>query len=219
MPGKSFESKKIYLSIIQGSLKQSVKEGTPNSERRDYELKDGTKGHKFELTYMEWYGRVRDLRLKDTKYGETLEVEFDDAILTIPVASRYFDDFMMKIPTANLNQTLSVHPYDFEADDGKQKKGISIEQNGQKLKSYYWNDVDQKNCNGLPLPKANAKKTYKKSDWQLYFLTRTNFLKDSLPKIAETIDREISDESFKEPEDPVEPGEDDEEVKIADVPF
>lgn len=187
MPGKTFSASKPYLSIIQGNFRQTVEETSQGAIRRDYELKDGTKGTKFELSFIEWSGKIIDLRMKDTKYGETLEIEMNDAIITINVESRYFDDIMMKLPAVNLAQTLSIHPYDFEVD-GKRKKGISLEQNGEKIKSYYWNDKDGTSCNGLPQPKADAKKTYKKSDWTLYFLTRTNFLKATLDGIKETLE-------------------------------
>ena len=92
-----------------------------------------------------------------------------------------------------------------------------MEQNGVKLKSYYWNEKDQVNCNGLPLPRADAKKTYKKSDWTLYFLTRTNFLKETLEGIKDNFEKVIPEKSLEAPETVAEP--DDSEIKEHEVVF
>lgn len=199
MPGKQFGSRKIYLSIVQGSLRQKVDESTKGAQKREYELKDGTKKVKYELVFMEWSGLIKDLRIKDTDFGEVLEVEFDDAILTMNTDSRYFQDFVKKIMGANVNQTISVHPYDFEAD-GKKLKGISMEQNGVKLKNYYWNDVDKVACNGIPLPIGDTK-YFKKKDWQKYYLELTIFLTKELEKVREVIEKRVPVESTEAPDD------------------
>jgi hypothetical protein len=108
---------------------------------------------------------------------------------------------MMKLPNVKINQSVILHPYDFEGD-GKQRTGISIEQSGVKVKSYYWNDVDSVSINGLPQAAPGAKSTYKKSDWQLFFLTRRNFLKNTLQSIVNTI--EVEKIESVEDEEPLE---------------
>lgn len=237
MPGKQFGSRKVYLSIVQGTLRQKVDEKTKGAVEREYEVKDKSgatvKAKKWELIFMEWSGLIKDLNIKDTNYGEVLEIEFDDAILTINTESRYFQDFVKKIMGANINQTISIHPYDFEAD-GKKLKGLSMEQNGEKLKNYYWNGTDNVACNGIPLPVGDTK-YFKKKDWQKYYLDLTIFLTEELKKVKDVIDKRVPVESTEMPETPkeeitpdnsdirpdeiVNEEENKDEVKLEDVPF
>jgi hypothetical protein len=240
MPGKIFGSRKIYLSIVQGTLRQTVDKTTENAVERKYKTKDKAgneiEATKWELSFIEWYGRVLDIRLKNGEYGEVLEIEFEDAIITMHIKSRFFINFMQKLPNINLNKTFSVHPYDFEAN-GKKLKGVSIEQEGEKIKSYYWNDKDGVPAHGIPVAPFNAKKTYLTDDWELFFGTMRKFLKETLPKYVANINLNIPEESKQIPdeihtetndgsirEDEVISGkifdeDDKEEVKLADVPF
>lgn len=212
MPGKQFGVRKPYLSIIQGTLRQQIdetifndmnkKSEKHNAVKRDYELKNGNKGTKYELVFMEWYGRIEDVRLKDTQYGEQLEVEFDDAIMVINTDSRYFTDFVKKLASININQTVVVHPFDFEPEPGKKATGVAITQNDQKVKSYY--DTKDENgkwlsIHGFPRPTGNTKH-FKKDDWKAYFLEVKRFLKSEVERIRQDIDMSVPDISAKAPE-------------------
>jgi hypothetical protein len=57
-------SNKLYLSIVQGSLKQSVPEGTPGAVRREWEA-GGEKGVKFEIPYKAYTGRITNVYFYD----------------------------------------------------------------------------------------------------------------------------------------------------------
>ena len=201
MPGEMFGSRKPYLSIIQGVLRQKVAEGTPNAEKREYELANGVKGSKWELSFKSWNGKVAALRLKDGEYGESLEVEFEDAVLTMSTEDRYFSDFAKKIMGADINKEISVSPYDFEVN-GERKRGLSVYQgkgeDGKKIKlqSFYWNDVDKKPCNGMPQPSGDTKK-FKKDDWKVFFISVKKFLITEVLKLNEKI---IKTEEIVQPE-------------------
>ena len=239
MPGERFGSRKPYLSIIQGTLKQKVTPETKDAERRDYELKDGTKGTKYELSFKSWRGVVQDLRLKEGEYGETLEVEFEDAILTINTDSRYFNDFVKKLVSADISKEIEVSPFDFESE-GKKLTGVSIYQqkNGErvKLENHFWNDKDKKSCNGMPIPSGDTNR-FKKDDWKMYFILVKKFLVAQLLKINEKIEEEslktavdsaIDDEiptinpRKKEEEVSIPEAKEEEEeneIKLEDIPF
>lgn len=203
MPGKQFGVRKPYLSIVQGNFHQKVDELTENAVKRDYELKDGTKGTKWELVFQHWYGVIRNLSIKDGKFGETLEVEFDDAIVVIGVQTRYFSDFVKRLRSANINQEVILHPYDFEMD-GRKLKGISIEQGGEKVKNYYWNEVDKTVINGFPQTNKPFKSLTKREQ-TAYFLAIEEFLAGEIEVIKSQISREVSEASFELPSDDNEP--------------
>lgn len=163
-----------YLQIIKGQLKQKVEEGTPGAEKREYELKDGTKGEKWEIPYDGWMGKIKELRIKEKDFGDVLDVVFDDAILSISMDSRYFADFVKKFASANPNEEISINPYDFTGDDGKRKTGLSMVQNNEKLKDYFESFKDGKFLYGFPKPEGDERTS---DDWKIYFLKVKKFLK------------------------------------------
>lgn len=187
MPGEVFGPRKPYLSVIQGVLKQKVDETTPGAEKRTYETPRGDKGVKFELSFKSWGGFLVALRIKEGEYGQSLEVEFTDAILSLNTEDRYFSDFVKKIMSADLSKEISVSPYDFEVN-GERKRGLNIYQGRDsenkkiKLKNFYWDDVDKKSCNGMPQPKGDTKQ-FKKDDWKVYFITVRQFLIEEVLKL------------------------------------
>lgn len=236
MPGKTFGPRKPFLSIIEGTLRQKVDEKTKGAQARTYKTKDKNgkeiEATKYELTFLEWSGKIIDIRFKDTPYGHVCEVEFNDAIITIPTEGRYFQDFAQKIMSANLGQTIIFHPFDFEGDDGKNKKGVALEQNGQKLKSYYYDPKEGKSCHGIPTPQGNTK-NYSKDDWKIYFLQLKKFLIAEVARMAITIGEPVPQASLT-PSDEIpiigeeseiatyqlpERQEEEDEIRLEDVPF
>ena len=229
MPGKQFGPRKPFLSIIEGTLRQKVDEKTKWAQAREYKTKDKMgkeiTATKYELVFFEWSGKIIGINIKDTDYGQVCEVEFTDAIITVPTDSRYFQDFAQKVMGANLGQTISFHPYDMEGDDGKQRKGVSMEQNGKKLKSYYYDPQTKAPCHGIPQPTGNTK-TYKKDDWKIYFLQLKNFLINELEQnlkfgdeIAQIEDDEIPVVGESGGYELPEKKEEEDEVRLEDVPF
>lgn len=181
MPGDKFTgSGKTYLSIVNGGFVQNVKEGTAGSERREYEKKDGSKGIKFEIKYQNWSGIIRNISFKDTDFGEMCNIEFDDAIISLPTKGRYFSDFAKKIQGANLKKHIKLHPYDFEVEGGKKKTGISMTQGDTKLQNYYFNPTTQETLHGFPIA---DNKTGKKSYWEIYFGMVREFLVEQIGKL------------------------------------
>lgn len=211
-------SDKTYLSIVGGNLSQKVNEGTPGAVRREYELKNGTKGIKYEIIHQGWHGMIRSIYAKEGEFGEVLNVVFDDAVISIPTNSRYFSDFAKKIMSADLDQEVFIAPFDFETDEGKRMTGVSVIQNGIKLKNFYWDEEAKKPIKMFPVPEGDTR-TYNSDDWRVYFIQVKRFLLSQLSTLTF---------SNKTPEEQPEPIDDipviqldkeDGEVKIEDVPF
>lgn len=172
----------VYVLGSDGSLRESVPEGTEGSVKRDYETSDGKTGVKFEKVYKSLGGKVVDVNLRDGDYGTQLQIAFDigtgePIVLSIATNSPYGEDVMKKLPNVNFNEHVVFTPYNFTDDKGKNRRGMTITQGDTKLQSYYWNDADKKASNGIPEPKGDTSK-YTKEKWVLYFATVRDFLVD-----------------------------------------
>lgn len=219
MPGELLKTTKPYLSIVQGRLNQKVSEDTEGAVKREYELKDGTKGVKFVKYFKNWTGRITDLRVKQTDFGQMLDVVFDDAVLSLNTESRYFTDFSKKLRGANVNQPITIAPFDFEPD-GKRVVGVLMVQNGQKLRNYYWENETKRTINGFPIPQE---KNMTKDDWKVFFIGVKKFLLKELELIKQEINPEVTqemvDESFDEAIVEAQNEMEDEEIDVKNIPF
>ena len=190
MPGQEFGPRKPYLSIVEGTVKQKVDKSVKGAKLREYELSDGTKGSKWELTFKSWSGVVQDIRISTSgDYGDSLEIEFEDAILSLNAESRYFGEAAKKLKAAKVGIPIIIAPYDFEAD-GKQRKGVTIYQETVKVDSYYWDPIEKKSCNGIPDPEKTYDKM-SKDDWKMYFLLLKKFLIEELIALKAEINAKV----------------------------
>lgn len=208
-------SGKVYLSIIEGKLRQKVTEDTEGAVKRDWEAPDGSKGTKWELIYNSVSGTVTRLYTKDSDYGQFLVIEFDGGeSLSLHTDHRFFSDTVKKLASCNLAEPIEMSPYDFEDDAGKRIVGMSIKQGGHKVKDFFYDFEKKKNLNGFPEPAKDARKTYSKDDWKMYFLQVKKFL---LEYVTLTIAPSIK--AVEAVEEPVLPNEEKEDIELSQVPF
>lgn len=234
MPGEQFSSSRIYLNVNQGALRQTVDEDAYGARKRTYTKKDGSVKSVWEIVYKNWTGKIQRINVKDTDYGKQMEIDFEDARVTVPVDSQYFGSFVKRIMGADLNSLLTLNPYDFEPEPGKRKVGFSIVQNGEKLTDYFYDEVSKKNIHGFPPVNEAEKKN--EGYWKNYFgYTVKNFLLaqlatlkfgNELPMNQEeegeiaSIEESIPTIQLEETSMVDEGGiEDIEEIRIEDVPF
>ena len=82
------------------------------------------------------------MECKDGKFWEqfilTLKKDWETSKLFMWTDGRYFSDFAKKIPNADLTKTITINPYDFTGDNGKQIRWMTITQDWTKLENYYW---------------------------------------------------------------------------------
>lgn len=176
MPGNEIQAGKPYLSIVGGNISQKVDKDTPKAKYREYELPDGTKGGKWEVLFTSWTGKIVNITFKETKIGEMCNIELEDAVLSLNTSSRYFMDLACKLCSGDLKREFTFHPYDMEVDGGKRKTGVSLQQDGVKLKNHFYNGT----CNLHGFPEVDKTKTIKKTYWKTYFIEVADFLIEKL---------------------------------------
>lgn len=211
-----------FISIgSNGDLRVNATEQTPGAVRRDYELSNGTKGTKWELIYNEMTGIITSIQFRDGDYGEQMNINFYDAgenyVVTTAASSNFATDLMKKLPNIDVTKPVTIKPYSLTDDKGKPRKGVTVLQNGEKITNFFVEEVDgkKKEANGFPVKEAG--KTYKTSDWKLYFMQVAKFLQEYTeanvtPALLSVIDIEEI-QSLQAAEEKKE------EIKVEDVPF
>lgn len=169
-------SDKRYLSILSstGKFHQSVPEGTDGAVKREYETSSGEKGVKNELVYSEVSGIITGLSFHDGDFGKNLQIELDDdGVVSVGVESSFGEDIMKKLPGIDLSSSVKLKPYAFTDDAGKNRRGVTIEQDGDKLYNYYYDNNAGKAVNGMPEFDGDMND---KDDWKMYFMKARKFL-------------------------------------------
>lgn len=128
---------------------------------------------------------ITGLEFKDSQYGENLYITLVNssgkkAKLQISVDSDYFRSFATMLKNIDLEDDVTFNAYDFEGDDGKRKRGLSITQDGQKIQGYYYDFDKKESKNGMPAVSKEDAKTYEKDDWKMYFMGVKKFLKNEV---------------------------------------
>lgn len=172
-----------FISILSSdaTLRKVVDENTAGAVRREYEDSKGNKGVKFEQIFESVSGLITDIKLVDTDFGTLLQVKLTDSflndseVLSISTAQSYGEDFMKKLPSLDLTKEVVIKPYKFTTEQGKELKGLSITQDSNKIKNFFYDEENKKSINGIPEPKGDTK-AYSKDKWKIHFLGVRDFL-------------------------------------------
>ena len=141
----------IYLQIIEGQLRQKVKEGTPNAESRVNKKGDTV----WELVHGSLTGSIQsvDVRYNDVLSQNELIIILTDVgevfKITLPLVSDFAQNFIDRLPNIPTG-TVYMRPYCFEDKERKDKegkpklvKGISVHadsEKGQKIERFFTKD-------------------------------------------------------------------------------
>jgi hypothetical protein len=205
----------IYLSIIGGEMKQKVNEGREGAEKRTYKVKDRktqeeVEGHKWEIQHQDIFGLINGVTFKTTDYGEQIVIELfnvedqKSAIISTSSDGRYGTDFMKKLPNLDLTKEVCFNTYDFtpkpseKYPDPKKKTGVSIEQDGTKIYSFYYDPKEKKGINGIPPVDEAMRTSMGKDYWKIFFMMEKTFLKGEAEKIDATIVKQTPNETAPE---------------------
>jgi hypothetical protein len=169
---------KTYLTIAYGKLREKCKEGEPNAVWREFESKGS-----WAKEYQWIEGQISKIYYKESKdYGNSYEVTIDDGEKKWNVSfkenSHYCQDFLVKLPNIDLSKFVRINPYELkDSETGKDKRGTSVQQNGEKLKNFFSQKEGEVWVyrNGFPEPKK-AKLSDK--EWKIYLIEIQCFLMD-----------------------------------------
>lgn len=207
---------KRYVSIkSDGLFHEKVSEGTDGAILREYDLKDGTHGSKWELLYKDLSNvHIKSIYFEDSEYGENICTTFTDGENEVTwsenTGTNFGSDWMKRLPNLDFTAKVSIKPYAFEAENGKLKKGVNVYQH-DKIADYFWDAEKKKKLHDFPAPPKEEMKT---DDWKLYFLNVKMFLVDYtkskiLPKFESGVSPVKSD--YPTPEE--------EGIRPQDIPF
>jgi len=182
--GLNTRNSKVYANILSkdGTIRVRANEsefgGDPTIVKREYELRDGTTGVKYERVYNDLDGIIAGVGFFTGDYGKQLHIIIsdkngDEIILSINLQTNYAEDLMKKLPNIDLSKNVLLNPYSFEVE-GKIRKGISVVQDGEKVKSFF-HDAKGKPLNDFPKPEGKTKE-YDSEDWKMYFMKTKKFL-------------------------------------------
>lgn len=177
-----------FVSILSdGTMRVAAEEGAEGAVKREYETSDGKTGSKWEYVYTELTGKITNVSFYEGDYGKLIQLtvedeESDPVVLSVNTSSNFGEDIMKKLPSIDLEEPVTLAPYSFEDDKGKKKRGVTITQNGEKLKNFYYDEEKKKNLHGFPEVKLPKGKKPTKDFWKLYFLEARMFLIDETEK-------------------------------------
>jgi hypothetical protein len=185
-----------FLTVVAGKLREKVEEGTEGATKRTGEVA-GTPFEKWELVYPGITAFVTKIELQDGKYGKNVLIRMTDANgeeFTVSLGaenSRTGVPFMEAIPNLDLTKEVTLKPYKFNNDKGENVEGMQILQDGNKIKSAFYDPETKSNLLGMP--KAEPKKDGT-INWKLYFAQRDEWLQTYM------LDNNFITESVYEPE-------------------
>lgn len=166
-----------YLSVIGGTIRRAVPENTNGAVKREYETSDGKKGVKFELVYTSLIGKIKSVSFFEGDFGKQISLrvqdDSDEYTLSIGVEQPFAEDLMKKLPAVDLTKEVEIAPYDFEDENGKRRRGITLKQNGEAIKNFFYDG--EKTVNGIPAPEGDVD-MYDKEDWKVHFIKVRKFL-------------------------------------------
>lgn len=203
-----------YISIkSDGRFHEKVDKDTEGAVLREYELKDGTKGSKWELLYKSVDNVfIKNVRFEDSDFGENILLTLSDGenevVWSENTGTNFGTDLMKKLPNLDFSKKVSIKPYAFEDENGKDKRGVSIYQE-DKIQNFFYDG--EKNIHGFPEPQK-PREDMKTADWKIYFLNVQVFLTDYIKEhIVSKFDGvQPEEKAIEYPE---------EELNPADVPF
>jgi hypothetical protein len=202
--GSNSTISKIFLTVGFGKIrqkslenKQKVDKDTPGSVKR--QTQSGTDSWALEHDYI--IGKIENIFYKeDVQYGNSFEIVISDVAdtyqLSLSETSRYCVAFLKKLPNIDLTNNVKLIAYDFTDKEGKRKSGLSIEQEGQKIGSYYerkQEDGKWKLLYKFPDPKGID--FHDKDEAKIYFIRVKKFLKSQFDELfKDTFGKTINQE-------------------------
>ena len=179
---------RLLYVLADGLLREQVDETTEGAKLRVVKDDAGNgKAEKWELTYPGITGFITNVSTFDGDYGMNILIVFKDEndeefTVSLKASSMYGEDFLHKLPAINRDKEVSFKGYNFEADGGRRMTGITLTQDGEKLRNAFnYKDGDEWVTPIEGYPQPDEKKAPKNSEqWKLFFGQRREWVIDYL---------------------------------------
>jgi hypothetical protein len=132
---KDTQNNNIYLKIVEGSLRQAVREGTPDSIDREWSV-GGEKGVAHEVVHKAAFGIIKNIAFfdgeRDGRKFTTLNITLDEneegktPVIGVGLGTKYAQDVMKKFPSIDFSQEVRIRPFSF-VPEGEDKNVIGVE--------------------------------------------------------------------------------------------
>lgn len=182
---------KIYLKIVEGSLRQKSQEGNPEAIRREWQA-GGESGIVWEIPSKAAYGHITDVSFyegeKDGRRFTTLNIALDEdengktPILTAGIDTKYAQDILKKLPNIKFDQEVRLRPYSF-LPEGEDRNVVGVEITHRdnmenftlKVKDFFYDSEKKESKHGYPVP-AKEREEMTSKDWKRYFEDANDFV-------------------------------------------
>jgi hypothetical protein len=124
-----------YFSVAEGKVRVRLKEATEASVAR--QNKKGEIVHEF--VYDEFTGRLAAITVDEASFGTQWRIDFEDNGERYTLNMMYDSSAAQKLlnvllaPELDVTKPVTLRPYNFTNDKGKQIVGVSVLQNGTKI--------------------------------------------------------------------------------------
>jgi len=208
--GSHNQTQKTFLTVGFGKIrqkslenKQRVDANTPGAVKRL--TQSGAESWALEHDYIS--GLIENIFYKeDAEFGNSFEVTISDKgekyQLSFSEESRFWIDFMKKLPNIDLLQELKITAYDFTDKENKHKAGISVIQNDVKITSYYEHKKEDGKWDFLHgFPSSTGIDFKDKDELKMYFIKVKKFLRGEFNRLfASTFSTKKENKPLDEPE-------------------
>lgn len=151
---------RTFVNIIGGRFAKRVDASTEGASAREYisDKKTGAKKTVHELYYKDFSGTIKNVDIESGDYGDQIKIDFSDmgeaVTITLPLSSREGKSFLQRLPNINLQQEITLAPYNFiPKGEVKSKIGMNVfqgqDREGKPIKVNWY--FTKENPNGLPM--------------------------------------------------------------------
>ena len=197
---------RLLYVLADGLLRENVPEGTEGAKLRVVKDDAGNiKAEKWELAYPGITGFITGVSTFDGDYGMNILISMKDEdeeefTVSLKASSMYGEDFLHKLPAIDMSKEITLKCYNFEADNGRKMTGITMTQDGEKLRNAFnYKDGDEwvSPIEGYP---AQPEKEPKNSEaWKIFFAMRREWVIEYLTEkglLTEATPAQADEDSF-----------------------
>lgn len=193
----------IYLNVIKWAFRQKVAPWTEWATIRELVDKDlnPTWETRTEKVYNKITWRITDMYIKDLDFWNTLNIWIDNEIyISFMTNSEYFKDFVSKINNLNINEIITLIPYEMDVENKnpktkakfptRKKRWLTIIQLWDKVSWDYYQEYDNEKKKFIYknwIPEPDMKKVEKMGSkyWKTYFPEVDYFFEEEIKKVID----------------------------------